>query len=687
MSFTASWAKQKRENAGPKAGRPPSPKPKSKDECSDSDDDGSECSEGTKAIVSPISTDLLASIVIFGADGDLARKKILPTLFNLWRRKLLPRDTLIFGYARAALDDEQFRKLVFTSIYNPSQPQSERKEFLQRLHYHVGQFGDHAAVGQLLGRLTHEESLRFRARRNAVVPLYALPTAGQDSERSPQVRMYYMAVPPFLYAQICAALRGSGERASARSSGSPGGARSPGGRTNFRLTGSTTNSAGAEGTSSGGASASEAGATEPAAAVGEEEEEEEEWIPTEERFVLEKPFGRDSATCTALTRELATHLPEDEIYRIDHYLGKEMVMNLLVLRFANVCFSAIWNRQHVKGVQVIFKEDFGVEGRAGYFDQYGIIRDVMQNHLLQVMAIVAMEQPISFEAEHIRAEKLKVLQAIRPLTLDNLAVGQYAASAEKKKPGYLDDASLQNKKSCTETFAAAVLHVHNPRWDGVPFVLKAGKALSDKKVEVRIQFHRVPGVVSALSEVAPNELVVRMQPDETIYWKVQNKVPGLHFEVQQMRMDLLYRTKFFERKLPEAYERLLLEVLAADHSHFVSAEELDASWRIFTPVLAQLEERAEPPEKYAYGSRGPRNADLLARKFGMAKFGGGLNPYVVAPAPVPVSQPPSPTARATSGHTEDTAPKTPGGQDAPTAAPALPAPAITATTQVTGASR
>ena len=678
MSFTASWAKQKRENAGPKGQRPPSPKAKSKDECSDSDDDGSECSEGTKAIVSPISTDLLASIVIFGADGDLARKKILPTLFNLWRRRLLPRDTLIFGYARAALDDEQFRKLVFTCIYNPSQPQGERKEFLQRCHYQAGQFGDHATVGQLLARLTHEETLRFRARRNAVVPLASLPAPGQEAEQRPQVRMYYMAVPPFLYAQICGALRGSGEQSS-RSSGQA----SPGGRTSFRLTGSTTNSSRAEGTSSSRADVSDAGATEAAGAA-DVEDDEEEWIATEERFVLEKPFGRDSATCTALTRELATHLPENEIYRIDHYLGKEMVMNLLVLRFANVCFQAIWNRQHVKGVQVIFKEDFGVEGRAGYFDQYGIIRDVMQNHLLQVMALVAMEQPISFEAEHIRAEKLKVLQAIRPLTLDNLAVGQYAASAEKKKLGYLDDASLQNKKSCTETFAAAVLHVHNPRWDGVPFVLKAGKALSDKKVEVRIQFHRVPGVVSALSECAANELVVRMQPDETIYWKVQNKVPGLQFEVQQMRMDLLYRTKFFERKLPEAYERLLLEVLAADHSHFVSAEELDASWRIFTPVLAQLEERAEPPEKYAYGSRGPRNADLLARKFGMAKFGGGLNPYVVAPAPVPISQPPSPPARATPGHS---VPNTPGGPDTPTAAPPLPAPAITAATQVTGAGR
>ena len=199
-----------------------------------------------------------------------------------------------------------------------------------------------------------------------------------------------------------------------------------------------------------------------------------------------------------------------------------------------------------------------------------------------------MEQPLSFSAEHIRAEKLKVLHACRPLSTDDVVTGQYA--------GYLDDPSVENKQSRTETFAAAVLHINNPRWAGVPFVLKAGKALTDSKAEVRVQFHAVPGAVSALASCAANELVIRVQPEELIYWKVNNKVPGLHFEVQQQRMDLLYSSKYFERKLPEAYERLLLEVLAADHSHFVSGEELVASWQIFTPALQALVATGRVPE-------------------------------------------------------------------------------------------
>jgi len=323
-------------------------------------------------------------------------------------------------------------------------------------------------------------------------------------------------------------------------------------------------------------------------------------------------------------------LKGEQSYFIDHYLGKELVMNLLVLRFANVCFGAIWNRQHIKSVQVIFKEKIGLEGRAGYFDQYGIIRDVMQNHLLQMLALVAMEQPLSFTAEDIREEKLKVLRACTPLKLEDLVVGQYTRG--EGNPGYLETLPPNMQGSTTETFAAAVLHVPNPRWDGVPFVLKAGKALTESKVELRIQFHSVPGVVSALNDCAANELVVRVQPEESIYWKVQNKVPGLAFEVEQMRMDLLYSDKYKKFDMPEAYERLLLEVLAADHSHFVSAEELIASWRIFTPALHQLQAKRIQPAQYPFGSRGPPAADKLAQKHGMKKFGGGLTPYVYASA-------------------------------------------------------
>mmetsp|Transcript_1872 Transcript_1872/g.5845 ORF Transcript_1872/g.5845 Transcript_1872/m.5845 type:complete len:612 (-) Transcript_1872:319-2154(-) len=578
MTFSASWAARARQTVS----QPPA---KSED-CSDSDESRSEIGEEVRKQISPVSRKLLATVVVFGADGDLAKKKILPTLFNIWRRKLVPRDILIFGYARSPMTDELFRKHIFKCIYHPSQPQGDRKEFLLRCHYQAGQFDDPETMGELIAQMEAKEEERRGQRKLPQIEQAALAEADEPGEAggtgtesgstgpAQQVRLYYMAVPPFLYAGICSAMRSK--------------RRPKEGPLLWSLD-----------------SGQDTGIVE--------------------RFVLEKPFGKDTASCKVLVRQLSM-LREEEIFRIDHYLGKELVMNLLVLRFANVCFQAIWNRQHIKNVQVIFKEDFGVEGRGGYFDEYGIIRDVLQNHLLQVMALVCMEQPLSFSAEDIRLEKLKVLRQTAPLTLDNLVTGQYVQCGKHK--GYLDEPTVLNKESTTETFAAAVLHVHNPRWEGVPFVLKAGKALTDRKAEVRIQFHRVPGVVAALANCQANELVVRLQPEETIYWKVQNKVPGLGFEVQQIRMDLLYASKFQKAKLPEAYERLLLDVLAGQHSNFVSADELLLSWEIFTPVLHQLEEEKIKPEPYPYGSRGPPGADALANRFGMPKFGGGLHPAV-----------------------------------------------------------
>ena len=615
---------------------------------SDSDDDGSQMGEDG-AVFSPISRSLLATICIFGADGNLSTKKILPTIFQLWKRKLVPRDLLVVGYARAQMTTEQFRKIVFRCIYNPVQPQGERKEFLQRCHFVTGQFDDEAHMSVLVQEIEALEEQRFKDRRAApsgtpigggsvmgggggggggvfaTSPPPERRTVGagvadgvrRSSEaldfssvvqQKEQVRMYYMAVPPFVYASICGCLRSIKSKKEAAAAAAA------------LASASASASASATAAASGDGRAAP---PSPAAAA----------MPrVVERFVLEKPFGRDTESCRQMTRELSM-LNEEEVYRIDHYLGKELVMNLLVLRFANVAFSSIWNRQTIKSVQVIFKEDFGCEGRGGYFDQYGIIRDVMQNHLLQVMALVAMEQPLSFTAEHIMGEKLKVLQACLPLTSDDLVTGQYVRCG--KHAGYLEDPTIENKDSTTETFATAVLHVHTPRWDGVPFVLKAGKALTDRKAEVRIQFHQVPGVVSTLKDCAANELVVRLQPEQTIYWKVINKVPGLKFEVQQMRMDLLYANKFNDdaKPMPEAYERLLLEALAADHSHFVSAAELDASWRIFTPILKHLAEQKVKPHPYLYGSRGPAASDALAHKYGMSKFGGGITNYVTG-APV-----------------------------------------------------
>mmetsp|Transcript_25174 Transcript_25174/g.100223 ORF Transcript_25174/g.100223 Transcript_25174/m.100223 type:complete len:493 (-) Transcript_25174:154-1632(-) len=330
-------------------------------------------------------------------------------------------------------------------------------------------------------------------------------------------------------------------------------------------------------------------------------------MTTLHRYVLEKPFGRDLASCRALCAALSEVVREDEAYRIDHYLGKELVMNVLVLRFANVCFEAIWSRSHVERIEVCCFEEIGTAGRGGYFDKYGIIRDVLQNHLAQILALVAMEQPLSFDADDIRREKIKVLRSVRALdAMKDLVVGQY--------DGYCDDESVADKRSKTETFAAARLYIENPRWAGVPFILTAGKAVAHKKVEVKIIFRAVPGAVRDVAGCDPNELVVRVQPDECIYWRVQNRVPGLHskLRIEARRMNLLY-TPSESRQMPEAYERLVLEVLRGDATNFVSVDELDAAWAIFTDALDQLASRPSRPERYAFGSNGPCIRRLVDR--------------------------------------------------------------------------
>lgn len=395
---------------------------------SDSNDDDDE----VDGIISPVDSCALVSIVIFGADGDLSRNKILPTLFNAWRRQLLPHDLLVFGFAHPPnaeppgkfSDTSEFREHLRSCLQSPlmvarnpslaaatpaspsARPPLSEANFVERCHFLAGAFRDEAAYAPLIELVAAEEERRLSRRRSSPDSALALP--GDAS----QVRMYYLATPPFLYPTICATLRGM----------------------DCRLQPAVPAASDAAG----------------AAVL---------TVRTEERFVLEKPFGRDTASCEEMVRQLSM-LRAEEVFYMDHYLGKELVMNLLVLRFANVCFEGIWSRQHIKCVQVIFKEAHGTAGRGGYFDRYGIIRDVLQNHLLQMLALVAMEQPLSFDAEDIRAEKLKVLRAVKPLKLCDLVTGQYEASGEQR--GYLEDATVTDKTSATETFAAAVLHVHRP---------------------------------------------------------------------------------------------------------------------------------------------------------------------------------------------------------------------------------
>lgn len=334
------------------------------------------------------------------------------------------------------------------------------------------------------------------------------------------------------------------------------------------------------------------------------------------RVVVEKPFGHDLESYRILRSQLSTVLTEPETYRIDHFLAKELVQNLMTLRFANSIFEPMWNRNHIASVQLTFKEHFGVEGRAGYFDSVGIIRDIMQNHLLQMLALLAMECPVSLAAEDIRDEKVKVLRSITPLTADDFVTGQYTAHDANSK-GYLEDEGVP-PESRTPTFAACALKINNPRWDGVPFFMRAGKALDERKTEIRIVFKSVPGgLFPVINGAEHNELVIRVQPDEAIYVKIVSKVPGLTSRMEEARLNLFYRNAWEESKdIPDAYERLILDVIQGEKSLFIRDDELDAAWKIFTPALLELDsENAKKPELYRYGSNGPSNMKELAEKY------------------------------------------------------------------------
>ncbi|WCJ37389.1 glucose-6-phosphate dehydrogenase 1 [Euphorbia peplus] len=314
------------------------------------------------------------------------------------------------------------------------------------------------------------------------------------------------------------------------------------------------------------------------------------------RVIVEKPFGRDSKSSGELTKHLTQYLKEDQIFRIDHYLGKELVENLSVLRFSNLVFEPLWSRNYIRNVQLIFSEDFGTEGRGGYFDNYGIIRDIMQNHLLQILALFAMETPVSLDAEDIRNEKVKVLRSMKPLQLEDVIVGQYKGHSR----------------------GAAALFINNARWDGVPFLMKAGKALHTRRAEIRVQFRHVPGNLYKRTfgmdlDKATNELVLRVQPDEAIYLRINNKVPGLGMRLDRSDLNLLYRARYL-KEIPDAYERLLLDAIEGERRLFIRSDELDAAWGLFTPLLKELEDKKIIPELYPYGSRGPVGSHYLAAK-------------------------------------------------------------------------
>ena len=289
------------------------------------------------------------------------------------------------------------------------------------------------------------------------------------------------------------------------------------------------------------------------------------------------------------------------------------------MRFANAIFDPLWNRTHIRSVEIAWKEDIGVGERGRYFDEYGIVRDVMQNHLLQILALVAMERPRSLRANAVRDEKVKVLRAIRPPRMDDVVVGQYGAAAGKggPLPGYCEEKYIP-KGSLTPTFAAAVLRVNNPRWRGVPFLITAGKALADRMTEIRIRFKNLQENLFCDGGGCPpaNELVIRVQPDESIHIRIVNKVPGVKMRLAETELDLQYAAKFDE-VIPDAYEHLLLDVMKGDRSLFIRRDELAAAWDVFTPVLHEMEEKKVVPEPYEFGSSGPAGAGRLAKRAGI----------------------------------------------------------------------
>lgn len=342
------------------------------------------------------------------------------------------------------------------------------------------------------------------------------------------------------------------------------------------------------------------------------------------RVIVEKPFGTDSATAKALNECIATAFLERDTYRIDHYLGKETAQNIMVLRFANSIFEPLWNHRYVDHIQITSAETLGVEGRGPYYDKAGALRDMVQSHLVQLMCLVAMEPPTSLGADAIRDEKVKVVRALRRLDHDtvgqNIVRGQYAEGSigGKQVPAYRTEERV-NPQSETETFVALRMHVDNWRWHGVPFYMRVGKRLAKGGAEIAIQFKEAPGVLfnTAESPLGPNQLVIRIQPDEGVSLRLQCKVPGSTLRIEPVKMDFHYGTSFGKQS-PEAYERLILDAMSGDATLFARRDEVEEAWRYVDVIENAWHASENPPPlcPYASGSWGPKEADELLGRDG-----------------------------------------------------------------------
>jgi glucose-6-phosphate 1-dehydrogenase len=478
----------------------------------------------------PRKTPSAATVVLFGASGDLTRRKLLPAISHLAESGLLPPKLAVVGVARRAKTDESFREEMMAggAPISPS--------IAEALHYHELDFDDAAAypaLGKRLDGIERELGL-------------------------PGNRLFYLATAPAYFATIAKRLAGAGLAKPPEGSG--------------------------------------------------------RWV----RAVVEKPFGKDLASARRLNADLLSVLDEEQIYRIDHYLGKETVQNLLAFRFSNEIFEPLWNQKYVSHVQITVAETVGVEGRGGYYDKAGVVRDMVQNHMLQVLSLVAMEPPAAVDADAIRNEKVKVLQSIRKLDAERAAThavhGQYAAGTVlgKAVPGYLEEEGVPGD-SRTPTYVALRLEIDNWRWAGVPFLLRSGKRLPRRATEIAIEFRRPPlQLFGGPSEcrVSPNALIVNVQPDEGISLRFGAKLPGPDIQIQQVKMDFRYGSSFGVPS-PEAYERLILDALAGDSTLFTRRDEVEAAWALIDPLIARWESGSDRPHAYPAGSWGPEEAERL----------------------------------------------------------------------------